>query len=161
MTVYIEITDASLDPNQPVTSAKMKALRDNPLAIAEGDPTAPKYGIGIIAGRVRYDGVNGFTNYKMPNIDGYTFDVQFANASLLLVQLNSSSGSWNHEKLVISSQQNYNSDNDLIIQSELSTSTNGRVTFKQTQYGATTPQTNWDFGFSIMYDRADPDLPTP
>ena len=51
MTAYTVLTDAELDPNKPVTSAKMKALRDNPLAIAEADSTAPQLnnGIGILS----------------------------------------------------------------------------------------------------------------
>lgn len=41
MTTYITITDAETDPEAPLTSELAKKWRDNPLAINEGDPTAP------------------------------------------------------------------------------------------------------------------------
>lgn len=41
MTSYITITDAETDPEAPLTSELAKKWRDNPLAINEGDPTAP------------------------------------------------------------------------------------------------------------------------
>lgn len=41
MTSYITITDAETDPEAPLTSELAKKWRDNPIAIAEGDPTAP------------------------------------------------------------------------------------------------------------------------
>lgn len=41
MTSYITITDAETDPSAPITSELAKKWRDNPLAIAEGDSTAP------------------------------------------------------------------------------------------------------------------------
>ena len=70
MTTYTELTDAELDPDQPITSAKMKALRDNPIAMAEGATGAPKNGTGIISGYI--DVVAGAINaYNVvPSIDG-------------------------------------------------------------------------------------------
>lgn len=47
MTTYTTITNAEVDQDSPVTQPLMTALRDNPLAIAEGDATAP--GIQIAA----------------------------------------------------------------------------------------------------------------
>jgi hypothetical protein len=41
MTTYITITDPETDPEAPLTSELAKKWRDNPLAIAEGDTTAP------------------------------------------------------------------------------------------------------------------------
>lgn len=41
MTSYITITDAETDPEAPLTSELAKKWRDNPLAIAEADSTAP------------------------------------------------------------------------------------------------------------------------
>lgn len=42
MTTWTTIPDASLDPNKPARSVDAKALRDNPIAIAEGAASAPK-----------------------------------------------------------------------------------------------------------------------
>lgn len=47
MTTYTTITNAEVDQDSPVTQPLMTALRDNPLAIAEGDATAP--GVQIAA----------------------------------------------------------------------------------------------------------------
>lgn len=41
MVDYVTITDAQIDPEAPITSELMSALRDNPIAIAEGAPGAP------------------------------------------------------------------------------------------------------------------------
>lgn len=41
MTAYTVITDADINPDKPIKSATGYALRDNPLAIAEGDASAP------------------------------------------------------------------------------------------------------------------------
>lgn len=41
MTTYIEIPDADVAAERPITTGLMTKIRDNPLAIAEGDPTAP------------------------------------------------------------------------------------------------------------------------
>lgn len=49
MTTYTTLTDAQLAQDQPQTQAKMRALRDNPLAIAEGDASAPKIQTAAIA----------------------------------------------------------------------------------------------------------------
>ena len=42
MTTWTAIPDASLDPGKPARSIDAKALRDNPIAIAEGATGAPK-----------------------------------------------------------------------------------------------------------------------
>ena len=42
MADWTELPDTSVDPDAPVTSDLMYALRDNPIAIAEGAPGAPK-----------------------------------------------------------------------------------------------------------------------
>lgn len=41
MTTYTTIPDADIDQDSPVTQPLMSALRDNPIAIGEGDPTSP------------------------------------------------------------------------------------------------------------------------
>ena len=42
MTTYSAIANGSIDQDSPVTQPIMTALRDNPLAIQEGDSTAPR-----------------------------------------------------------------------------------------------------------------------
>ena len=42
MTDYIGITEAQSNPFAPLTSELVKQLRDNPIAIAEGAPGAPR-----------------------------------------------------------------------------------------------------------------------
>lgn len=41
MTTYTPITNAEIDQDSPITQPLLTALRDNPLAIAEGDATGP------------------------------------------------------------------------------------------------------------------------
>lgn len=48
MTTYTAIPNTQIEPEAPVTSELMTLLRDNPLAIREGDPTAPKI-LGLAA----------------------------------------------------------------------------------------------------------------
>lgn len=48
MPTYTSIPDTQIEPEAPVTSELMTLLRDNPLAIREGDPTAPKI-LGLAA----------------------------------------------------------------------------------------------------------------
>lgn len=42
MTSYVAIANGEIDQDSPVTQALMTALRDNPIAITEGDASAPK-----------------------------------------------------------------------------------------------------------------------
>ena len=42
MPAYNPIANTEVDPESPITSSLMQRLRDNPLAIQEGDPTAPQ-----------------------------------------------------------------------------------------------------------------------
>lgn len=62
MADWFDIPDTSIDPDAPLTSELAYAWRDNPIAIAEGAPGAPRIAIGalqrISAGgkiRSRYD----------------------------------------------------------------------------------------------------------
>jgi hypothetical protein len=41
MTVFNPIANSDIDPESPITTNLMSYLRDNPLAVAEGDPSAP------------------------------------------------------------------------------------------------------------------------
>lgn len=51
MTTYTTILDADIDQDSPVTQPLMSALRDNPIAIAEGDANSP----GIYGGALQND----------------------------------------------------------------------------------------------------------
>ena len=42
MATYTAIQNSEVDPESPITSSLMLRLRDNPLAIAEGSPDAPR-----------------------------------------------------------------------------------------------------------------------
>lgn len=64
MTTYIAISNPEVAPDAPITTSLMTRLRDNPLAIQEGDPTAPSISMAAIAqGGKGADGalVNGTT----------------------------------------------------------------------------------------------------
>lgn len=50
MADWTTITDSQVDPNAPVTSELMSALRDNPVAIAEGASGAPKITTAALLG---------------------------------------------------------------------------------------------------------------
>ena len=49
MTTYTAITDAETGFEKPVTISLMRRLRDNPLAIQQGDATAPNLLLGVAA----------------------------------------------------------------------------------------------------------------
>jgi hypothetical protein len=49
MTTYTAITDAETGFEKPVTISLMRRLRDNPLAIQQGDATAPNILLGVVA----------------------------------------------------------------------------------------------------------------
>ena len=51
MTTWTNIPDADIDQDSPVTQPLMSALRDNPIALAEGDPSSP----GIYGNAVQRD----------------------------------------------------------------------------------------------------------
>jgi hypothetical protein len=52
MADYTTITDAQVDPEAPITSELMSALRDNPIAIAEGAVGAPRIRTTALQGPV-------------------------------------------------------------------------------------------------------------
>lgn len=49
MTTYTVLSDAELAQDKPITQAKMRALRDNPIAITEGASGAPQIQTAAIA----------------------------------------------------------------------------------------------------------------
>ena len=48
MATFVTLPDTDLDANSPITESLMLALRDNPIAISEGDPTAPKIAMAAL-----------------------------------------------------------------------------------------------------------------
>ncbi len=70
MADYVPITSGQTDPGAPITSALMKALEENPRAIAEGAPGAP-----------RIDGIAAMTHQGLGNSVGtYVFARRTDNA---------------------------------------------------------------------------------
>lgn len=61
---YNQILDTQVDPDAPITSGLGYQLRDNPIAIANGDLGAPKITDKIVAGRnlisVTFSNLNAF-----------------------------------------------------------------------------------------------------
>jgi len=49
MTTFTAIPNSDIDPDSPITTALMTLLRDNPLAIQEGDATAPDVAMAALA----------------------------------------------------------------------------------------------------------------
>lgn len=71
MTSYNIITDAETDPSAPLTSELAKKWRDNPLAIGEGSPGAPKIlgrALDLWLGNVN---VTGTTPVGLSGLSGY------------------------------------------------------------------------------------------
>lgn len=62
MADYFAIPDSALDPDAPVTSELAYALRDNPIAIAEGAAGAPRIADVALAGGVTGAGVSWVGN---------------------------------------------------------------------------------------------------
>jgi len=74
MTTYTAITNAEIDPESPVTESLVQRLRDNPIAISEGEPNAPKINPAAISiGGKGADGVlNNATVFSNPGF--YDFE---------------------------------------------------------------------------------------
>ena len=163
MTAYTVLTDAELDPDKPVTSAKMKALRDNPLAIAEGDNTAPKYGTGVVS--CRFDVSGGVLSLygSVASIDGFVLEGTWNNTTKTLdMNISSSAGSWSNVSYSIQAT----CAGSIVTPQMITTRRVGGIT----QVGAV--NINLSGGSNILtdldntqinafYDRADPLLPTP
>jgi len=60
MTTYTVIPDADIEPDKPIKSSTAFALRDNLIAVVEGDPTAPK--INFAALSIGGKGIDGDLN---------------------------------------------------------------------------------------------------
>lgn len=70
MTSYISIANSEIDPNSGITAELMTKLRDNPIAISEGNSSAPNILLGIAAKTVA-GGVGTYVFAK------YSSDVAF------------------------------------------------------------------------------------
>lgn len=69
MTDYIEILDTQIDPDAPITSSLGYQFRDNPIAIAEGSPGAPKIAIAARprsanGGNANFTGLGVFSGFE-------------------------------------------------------------------------------------------------
>jgi len=66
MTTYTAISNTTAEKDKPLTQSLVRALRDNPLAIAEGDVTAPK----VQPQALRWAGFRASRGSGVQNIDG-------------------------------------------------------------------------------------------
>lgn len=84
MTTFTTIPNSSLEPGKPIRSIDGLALRDNPLAIIEGDATAPR-----IVGKA----VKRLQDYSVLTVsaaDTYSTDIGDGRVSLLTVTTSAS-----------------------------------------------------------------------
>ena len=77
MADYTTITDAQVDPEAPITSELMSALRDNPIAIAEGAAGAPR--VEPIAFSANYYTAGAVGTYVWARRTTGTADVAFGS----------------------------------------------------------------------------------
>lgn len=82
MTSYITITDAETDPSAPLTSELAKKWRDNPIAIAEGDATAPSL-LPAIANKSSAGGVGTYMFASSSTTSDVAFGSTRAGSTLL------------------------------------------------------------------------------
>lgn len=74
MTDWTTLTEAQTDPNSPLTAEKVKALRDNPIAMAEGATNAPRYAHCL---SVQKSSSNG-DELEWNNLDSFSgFELEF------------------------------------------------------------------------------------
>lgn len=71
MPTYTAIPNTQIEPEAPVTSELMTLLRDNPLAIQEGDPTAPKMVSKARDKAILYGSRNGGGNIDFSGLSIY------------------------------------------------------------------------------------------
>lgn len=75
MATYNTISNTQVDPESPVTSELMTALRDNPIAIAEGASGAPRIAWNMQAGTV------GTSSLTFTGLDEFAGFVAFLNGT--------------------------------------------------------------------------------
>ena len=83
MASYVTITDSQVDPEAPITSESMSALRDNPTAIAEGASGAPRVTFAALSGQSRsFSGsVSPGSPVDITISDDYAFFPKFSSDS--------------------------------------------------------------------------------
>jgi len=87
MTTYTAIPDSDIDPESPATTTLMTRLRDNPLAIAEGDASAPPIAYSALAAAI----VAGGTTYDItPLVNATAADTVYTKAIEWTVSLSGS-----------------------------------------------------------------------
>lgn len=69
MTIYTAIPDSDIDPESPGTTTLFTRLRDNPLAIAEGDPTAPDVAYSALSAPTTSSGITQISNFAFESKD--------------------------------------------------------------------------------------------
>lgn len=88
MADYIDVTESQSDPFAPLTSELTKQLRDNPIAMAEGQPGAPRFAYrarrftdssGAISYLSGYQGCRILGYFDIGSNPGATFEIQFSN----------------------------------------------------------------------------------
>jgi len=77
MTTYRAISDTEVAVDAPLTQQLMQALKDNVLAIQEGDATAPKIAYGALAYTAPTPGSYLQNQATRFNHDDYDFDIEF------------------------------------------------------------------------------------
>jgi hypothetical protein len=77
MTTYTTITDGQVDQDSPISQALVTALRNNPLAIAEGATGAPRIVAGALSTATNSVSVtvgsSGSPTYEDITMDAYSF----------------------------------------------------------------------------------------
>jgi hypothetical protein len=72
MTTFTAISNTTAEKDKPLTQSLVRALRDNPLAIAEGDVTAPKVKLPALGGcYIAGDWVQASSNATAPSSGGF------------------------------------------------------------------------------------------
>ena len=97
MTTFVTIPDADVDQDSPVTVALMTALRDNPLAIADGGG-GPVLGLTMLAATtIASDATVDFTaEFNSTRYESYVFafsNIVGASASIFLMRTSTDAGS--------------------------------------------------------------------
>lgn len=77
--VYRVIPDTEIDPDSPVTVTLMSALRDNLIAVAEGDPGAPEVNARAQTSRTVYGTGNTVTFSSLDGFGGMWADIHYEN----------------------------------------------------------------------------------
>lgn len=91
MTTYTAITDTETGFEKPVTISLMRRLRDNPLAIQEGDATAPNLLLGVAA-KTALGGVGTLAWLNLFPTGGITAGTTYAGSDLRYSGVSSASG---------------------------------------------------------------------